>query len=153
MVVKMVIPFLRLGYSRPFQLTLVHVGPLILQVRAGNLLSIIVSGTMILGLIWRDCRYQYTRSWASLALELSGETSSHNIFEFNIFNPYRSAVHSTMVEEYDSDRETIEDWEEWNTNLLNFIFSRLKWANLQSKQAKKKEDKLAEESLQGFETD
>ena len=29
----------------------------------------------------------------------------------------------------------------------------LKWANLQSKQAKKKEDKLAEESLQGFETD
>ena len=29
----------------------------------------------------------------------------------------------------------------------------LKWANLQSKQAKKKENKLAEESLQGFETD
>ena len=84
MVVKMVKPFLRLGYSRPFQLTLVHVGPLILQARAGNLLSLIVLGTMILGLIWRDCRYQYTRSWASLALELSGETSSHNIFEFNI---------------------------------------------------------------------
>ena len=33
------------------------------------------------------------------------------------------------------------------------MYSKLKWANLQSKQAKKKEDKLAEESLQGFETD
>ncbi len=31
--------------------------------------------------------------------------------------------------------------------------NELKWANLQSKQAKKKENKLAEESLQGFETD
>ena len=46
------IPKMRKGYSlRPFQLTLVHVGPLILQARAGNLLSLIVSGTMTLGLI------------------------------------------------------------------------------------------------------
>ena len=56
--------------------------------------------------------------------ELSGKISSHNIFEFNIFNPYRSAVHS-MVEEYDSARDTIEDWKVWNTNLLNFLFSKL----------------------------
>ena len=30
-----------------------------------------------------------------------------------------------MVEEYDSDRETIEDWEEWNTNLLNFFIFKI----------------------------
>ena len=65
MVVKMVKPFLRWGYSRPFlQLTLVHVGLLlILKARAGNLLSLIVSGTMILGWIWRDCHHQYV-SWS-----------------------------------------------------------------------------------------
>ena len=73
MVVKMVKPFLRLGYSRPFQLTLVHVRPrplIILQARAGNLLSLIVSGTMILGLIWRDCYPSPIR-----LLEISGESS------------------------------------------------------------------------------
>ena len=73
MVVKMVKPFLRLGYSRPFQLTLVHVRPrplIILQARAGNLLSLIVLGTMILGLIWRDCYPSPIR-----LLEISGEFS------------------------------------------------------------------------------
>ena len=63
---------------------------------AGNLLSLIVSGTMILGWEWRDCHHQIR------LLELSGETPSHKFFEFNLLNPYRSAVHSTMVEEYDT---------------------------------------------------
>ena len=30
-----------------------------------------------------------------------------------------------MVEEYESDTETIEDWEEWNTNLLNFFIFKI----------------------------
>ena len=47
MVVKMVKPFLSWGYSQPLLLKLVHVWPLILQARAGNLLSLIVLGTMI----------------------------------------------------------------------------------------------------------
>ena len=120
MVVKMVKPFLTWGYSRPFlQLTLGHVNTLILKARAGNLLSLIVSGTMILGWIWRDCHHQYV-SWSYQVRLLHTKFLNST---FLILTDQQS--NSMMVEEYESDTETIEDWEEWNTNLLNYFIFKI----------------------------
>ena len=95
--VKMVKPFLRWGYSWPFlQLTLVHVMLLLILITESQ------SWQPAFPHSFRNHDSGLDMTWLPSPirlLELSGVTSSHKIFEFNLFNPYRSAVHSTMAEE------------------------------------------------------
>ena len=71
--------------------------------------------------IWRDYHHQYV-SWSYQVRLLHTKFLNST---FLILTDQQSIPRWLKNEEYESDTETIEDWEEWNTNLLNFFIFKI----------------------------